>query len=236
MIKHEGTAQTALGTDVFLALEQLQEVVDKNQDVVMGCAPYTAILWRDGELHYGAYFGPYEMTWTDGLLIGAIASREVDWHDRIVTELNQDGLDKISRSWVSALTGLESYQVSVDLANGRIPARYGIDGLKINPATFVGEFVDLSEAPTAEDYMDMFESQLPTAEDYMDMFESQLEVLLAPLSDPGLYLKQVEDFVEELWRDYNLLDEEVLRAIEWIRAKRDISEALWAARDHLRLL
>ena len=222
MIKHEGTAQTALGTDVFLALEQLQEVVDKNQDVVMGCAPYTAILWRDGELHYGAYFNPYEMTWTDGLLIGAIASREVDWHDRIVTELNQDGLDKISRSWVSALTGLESYQVSVDLANGRIPARYGIDGLKINPATFVGEFVDLSEAPAAEDYM--------------DMLESQLEALLAPLSDPGLYLKQVEDFGEEMWRDYNLLDEEVLRAIEWIRAKRDISEALWAARDHLRLL
>ena len=222
MIKHEGTAQTALATDVFLALEQLQEVVDEKRDVVMECAPYTAILWRDGELHYGAYFEPDEMTWTDGLLIGLIASREFDRYDRIVPGLDQAGLDKIREAWLSALTGLESYQVSVDLANGRIPSRYGIDGLKINPATFVGEFVDLSEAPTAEDYM--------------DMLESQLEALLAPLSDPGLYLKQVGDFGEELWRDYNLLDEEVLRAIEWIRAKRDISEALWAARDHLRLL
>lgn len=222
MIKHEGTAQTALGTDVFLALEQLQEVVDKNQDVVMGCAPYTAILWRDGELHYGAYFEPYEMTWTDGLLIGAIASREVDWHDRIVTELNQDGLDKISRSWVSALTGLESRQVSIDLANGRIPARYGIDGLKINPATFVGEFVDLSEAPTAEDYM--------------YMLESQLEALLAPLSDPGLYLKQVEDFAHDLWFLDDLSDEDLLLAIELLQEERDISTTLSTARDHLRLI
>ena len=222
MIKHEGTAQTALGTDVFLALEQLQEVVDKNQDVVMGCAPYTAILWRDGELHYGAYFEPYEMTWTDGLLIGAIASREVDWHDRIVTELNQDGLDKISRSWVSALTGLESRQVSIDLANGRIPARYGIDGLKINPATFVGEFVDLSKAPTAEDYM--------------DMLESQLEALLAPLSDPGLYLKQVEDFAHDLWFLDDLSDEDLLLAIELLQEERDISTTLSTARDHLRLI
>ena len=185
-------------------------------------ATYTAIIWRDGRLHYKSYFYPEQMTWTNGLLIGAIATREVTWHNRIVPGLDQAGLDKIREAWLSALTGLESYQVSVDLANGRIPARYGIDGLKINPATFVGEFVDLSEAPTAEDYM--------------DMLESQLEALLAPLSDPGLYLKQVEDFGEELWRDYNLLDEEVLRAIEWIRAKRDISEALWAARDHLRLL
>ena len=222
MIKHEGTAQTALGTDVFLALEQLQEVVDKNQDVVMGCAPYTAILWRDGELHYGAYFEPYEMTWTDGLLIGAIASREVDWHDRIVTELNQDGLDKISRSWVSALTGLESRQVSIDLANGRIPARYGIDGLKINPATFVGKFVDLSEAPTAEDYM--------------YMLESQLEALLAPLSDPGLYLKQVEDFAHDLWFLDDLSDEDLLLAIELLQEERDISTTLSTARDHLRLI
>lgn len=74
MIKHEDTAQTALTTDVFLALEQLQEVVDEKRDVVMGCAPYTAILWRDGELHYKSYFDPDEMTWTDGLLIGIIAN------------------------------------------------------------------------------------------------------------------------------------------------------------------
>ena len=151
-----GTAQTALATDAFLALEQLQGVVDEKRDVVMGCAPYTAILWRNGELHYGAYFEPDEMTWTDGLLIGLIArTKVVDWHDRIVTELDQDGLDKISRSWVSALTGLESRQVSIDLANGRIPANYGVEGLKINPATFVGEFVDLPEAATAEDYLDL---------------------------------------------------------------------------------
>lgn len=62
MIKHEGTAQTALATDVFLALEQIQDVVDEKRDVVMGCAPYTAILWRNGELHYGAYFEPDDIT------------------------------------------------------------------------------------------------------------------------------------------------------------------------------
>lgn len=223
MIKHEGTAQTALATDVFLALEQLQGVVDEKRDVVMGCAPYTAILWRNGELHYGAYFEPDEMTWTDGLLIGLIArTKVVDWHDRIVTELDQDGLDKISRSWVSALTGLESRQVSIDLANGRIPANYGVEGLKINPTTFVGEFVDLSEAATAEDYL--------------DLLESQLEALLAPLSDPSLYLEHVEAFAHDLWFIDNLSDEDLLWAIEWLRAKRDISAALCAARDHLRLL
>lgn len=225
MIKHEDTAQTALTTDVFLALEQLQEVVDEKRDVVMGCAPYTAILWRDGELHYKAYFDPDEMTWTDGLLIGIIASTKVvDWHDRIVTELDQDGLDKISRAWVSALTGLESRQVSIDLANGRIPANYGVEGLKINPATFVGEFVDLPEAATDEDYL--------------DLLESQLETLLAPLSDPGLSWQQVEDFTDDLWFQYDMLDEEeeVLCAIDWLMTKRNISEALWAARDNLRLI
>ena len=218
-----GTAQTALATDAFLALEQLQGVVDEKRDVVMGCAPYTAILWRNGELHYGAYFEPDEMTWTDGLLIGLIArTKVVDWHDRIVTELDQDGLDKISRSWVSALTGLESRQVSIDLANGRIPANYGVEGLKINPATFVGEFVDLPEAATAEDYL--------------DLLESQLEALLAPLSDPSMYLEHVESFTHDLWFIDNLSDEDLLWAIEWLRAKRDISAALCAARDHLRLL
>jgi hypothetical protein len=223
MIKHEGTVQTALTTDVFLALEQLQEVVDEKRDVVMGCAPYTAILWRDGELHYKSYFDPDEMTWTDGLLIGIIASTKVvDWHDRIVTELDQDGLDKISRAWVSALTGLESRQVSIDLANGRIPANYGVEGLKINPATFVGEFVDLPEAATDEDYL--------------DLLESQLEALLVPLSDPSLYLKQVEDFADDLWFRDDLLAEEILDAIEWLRAQRDLSDALWSARDHLRLI
>lgn len=225
MIKHEGTAQTALATDVFLALEQLQEVVDKQQDVVMGCAPYTAILWRDGELHYKSYFDPDEMTWTDGLLIGIIANTKVvDWHDRIVTKLDQDGLDQISRAWVSALTGLESRQVSIDLANGRIPANYGVEGLKINPATFVGEFVDLPEAATDEDYL--------------DLLESQLETLLAPLSDPGLSWQQVEDFTDDLWFQYDMLDEEeeVLCAIDWLMTKRNISEALWAARDNLRLI
>lgn len=223
MIKHEDTAQTALTTDVFLALEQLQEVVDKQQDVVMGCAPYTAILWRDGELHYKSYFDPDEMTWTDGLLIGIIANTKVvDWHDRIVTKLDQDGLDQISRAWVSALTGLESRQVSIDLANGRIPANYGVEGLKINPATFVGEFVDLPEAATDEDYL--------------DLLESQLETLLAPLSDPGLSWQQVEDFTDDLWFQYDMLDEEVLCAIDWLMTKRNISEALWAARDNLRLI
>jgi hypothetical protein len=223
MIKHEGTVQTALTTDVFLALEQLQEVVDEKRDVVMGCAPYTAILWRDGELHYKSYFDPDEMTWTDGLLIGIIASTKVvDWHDRIVTELDQDGLDKISRAWVSALTGLESRQVSIDLANGRIPANYGVEGLKINPATFVGEFVDLPEAATDEDYL--------------DLLESQLEALLVPLSDPSLCLEQVESFTHDLWFLDNLSDEDLLWAIECLRAKRDISDALWSARDHLRLI
>ena len=223
MIKHEDTAQTALTTDVFLALEQLQEVVDEKRDVVMGCAPYTAILWRDGELHYKSYFDPDEMTWTDGLLIGIIASTKVvDWHDRIVTELDQDGIDKISRAWVSALTGLESRQVSIDLANGRIPANYGVEGLKINPATFVGEFVDLPEAATDEDYL--------------DLLESQLEALLVPLSDPSLCLEQVESFTHDLWFLDNLSDEDLLWAIECLRANRDISDALWSARDHLRLI
>ena len=223
MIKHEDTAQTALTTDVFLALEQLQEVVDEKRDVVMGCAPYTAILWCDGELHYKSYFDPDEMTWTDGLLIGIIASTKVvDWHDRIVTELDQDGLDKISRAWVSALTGLESRQVSIDLANGRIPANYGVEGLKINPATFVGEFIDLPEAATDEDYL--------------DLLESQLEALLVPLSDPSLCLEQVESFTHDLWFLDNLSDEDLLWAIECLRAKRDISDALWSARDHLRLI
>lgn len=222
MIKHEGTAQTALATDVFLALEQLQEVVDKQQDVVMGCVPYTAIIWRDGRLHYKSYFDPEGMTWTDGLLIGAIASREVDWHDRIVTRLDQEGLDQISKAWVSALTGLESRQVSIDLANGRIPANYGVEGLKINPAIFVGEFIDLPAASTDEDYL--------------DLLESQLETLLAPLSDPDLSLQQVEDFTDDLWFQYDMLDEEVLDEIDWLMTQRNISEALWAARDHLRLI
>lgn len=223
MIKHEGTAQTALATDVFLALEQLQEVVDEKRDVVIGCAPYTAILWLDGELHYGAYFEPDEMNWTDGLLIGLITSTKVvDWHDHIVQRLDQDGLDKISRAWVSALTGLESRQVSIDLANGRIPANYGVEGLKINPATFVGEFVDLPEANTAEDYL--------------DLLESQLEALLAPLSDPSMYLEHVESFAHDLWFLDNLSDEDLIWAIECLRAKRDISDALWTARNHLRLL
>lgn len=223
MIKHEDTAQTALTTDVFLALEQLQDVVDEKRDVVMGCAPYTAILWRDGELHYKSYFDPDEMTWTDGLLIGIIASTEVvDWHDCIVTELDQDGLDKISRAWVSALTGLESGQVSIDLAKGRIPANYGVEGLKINPAAFVGTFVDLPEAATDEDYL--------------DLLESQLEALLVPLSDPSLCLEQVESFTHDLWLLDHLSDAEVLWAIECLRAKRDISDALWSARDHLRLI
>lgn len=224
MIKHECTAKTALATDVFLALEQLQKVVDEQRDVRMGCAPYTAILWSDGELHYSSYFEPEEMTWTDGLLIGAIVGRDVTWHDRIVHRLDQEGLDAISRAWVSALTGLESRQVSIDLANGRIPARYGVEGLEINPATFVGEFVDLDLSEDA------------TAEDYLDLLESQLEALLAPLSDPSLYLKQVEDFADDLWFQDDLLAEEVLDAIEWLRAQRDLSDALWAARDHLRLL
>lgn len=208
---------------MFLALEHLQEVVDEKRDVVMGCAPYTAILWRNGEMHYGAYFEPDEMTWTDGLLIGLIASTKVvDWHDRILTEMDQDGLDKISRSWVSALTGLESRQVSIDLANGRISAHYGIEGIEINPETFVGEFVDLPEAAKAEDYL--------------DLLESQLEALLAPLSDPSLYLKQVEDFTDDLWFQDDLLAEEVLDAIEWLRVQRDLSDALWSARDHLRMI
>lgn len=210
---------------MFLALEHLQEVVDEKRDVVMGCAPYTAILWRNGEMHYGAYFEPDEMTWTDGLLIGLIASTKVvDWHDRILTEMDQDGLDKISRSWVSALTGLESRQVSIDLANGRISAHYGIEGIEINPATFVGEFVDLDLSEAA------------TAEDYLDLLESQLEALLAPLSDPSLYLKQVEDFTDDLWFQDDLLAEEVLDAIEWLRVQRDLSDALWSARDHLRMI
>ena len=197
--------------------------MDEKRDVVMGCAPYTAILWRNGEMHYGAYFEPDEMTWTDGLLIGLIASTKVvDWHDRILTEMDQDGLDKISRSWVSALTGLESRQVSIDLANGRIPANYGVEGLKIDPETFVGEFVDLPEAAKAEDYL--------------DLLESQLEALLAPLSDPSLYLKQVEDFTDDLWFQDDLLAEEVLDAIEWLRVQRDLSDALWSARDHLRMI
>lgn len=219
MIKHEGTVQTALTTDVFLALEQLQEVVDEKRDVVMGCAPYTAILWRDGELHYKSYFDPEGMTWTAGLLIGAIASREVDWHDRIVTRLDQEGLDQISKAWVSALTGLESRQVSIDLANGRIPAHYGVEGLEINPAIFVGEFFDQSAAATDEDYL--------------DLLESQLETFLAPLSDPSLCLEQVESFTHDLWF---LADEEVLCAIDWLMTKRNISEALRSARDNLRLI
>ena len=66
--------------------------------------------------------------------------------------------------------------------------------------------------------------------------ESQLEALLAPLSDPSMYLEHVESFTHGLWFIDNLSDEDLLWAIEWLRAKRDISAALCAARDHLRLL
>lgn len=188
MIKQEAEAKTALATDVLLALEELQKVVDKKQDVVMGCAPYTAILWSDGRLRYKSYFKPDEMTWTDGLLIGGIGkqTRESTWHDRIVPRLDQEGLDKISRAWVSALTGLESRQVSIDLANGSIPAHYSIEGLEINPAIFVGEFFDQPADPTDEAYL--------------DLLETQLETLMAPLSDPGLSLEQARDFCGQVWR------------------------------------
>ena len=64
----------------------------------------------------------------------------------------------------------------------------------------------------------------------------QLEALLAPLSDPSLYLEHVEAFAHDLWFIDNLSDEDLLWAIEWLRAKRDISAALCDARDHLRLL
>ena len=224
MIKHEGTAQTDLATDVFLALEQLQEVVNKTQDVVTGCVPITAIIWRDGRLHYKSYFDQEDMIWTDGLLIGAIASREVDWHDRIVTELDQEGLDKISKAWASALTGLESRQVSIDLANGRIPVHYGIEGLEVNPATFVDEFLDLPEAHKYE-------------EGYLDLLESQLEALLAPLSDPSLSWQQVKGFADDLWFRYYMSEEDLIWVIDLLHEERDdISATLSTARDHLRLI
>ena len=48
MIKQEAAAKTALATDVLLALEELQKVVDSKQNVRLPGVMYTAILWRDG--------------------------------------------------------------------------------------------------------------------------------------------------------------------------------------------
>lgn len=230
MIKQEAAAKTALVTDVLLALEQLQKAVGEKREFMLPGATYTGIIWRDGRIHYKSYFSPLDMTWPDGLLIGAIAKQASDanWHDRIVLGLDQKGIDRIRQAWASALTGRESYHVSVDLANGRIPAHYRMDGLKINPAIFVDEFVDQGE------FIDP--PKAATSEDYLDLLGSQLETLLAPLSDPGLTFEQVEDFSSDLWVGADLLVEDVLHTIEWLRAKCDISDALSTARDHLRLL
>ena len=159
------------------------------------------------------------MIWTDGLFIGAISRLEVTWHDRIVPKLDQEWLDQISQVWLSALTGLASNVISTDLAIGRIPAHYGIEGLKINPGRFVVEFAYLSEVNAADDYV--------------DLMEAQLEALMAPLSDPGLSLEQARDFCDQLWTDNNLLEMDMIAAIDWLAGKRDISAGLRIARDNL---
>lgn len=219
MIKQEAAVKTALATDVLLALEELQRVVDAKQNVRLPGVMYTAILWRDGKLHYKGYLDADQMIWTDGLFIGAISRLEVTWHDRIVPKLDQEWLDQISQVWFSALTGLESNVVSTDLAIGRIPAHYGIEGLKINPGRFVVEFAYLSEVNADECYV--------------DLMETQLETLMAPLSDPGLSLEQARDFCDQLWMDHSLLEMDLISAIDWLADKRDISAGLRIARDHL---
>ena len=236
MIKQEAAVKTALATDVLLALEELQKVVDSKQNVRLPGVNCTAIIWLDGKLHYKAYLDADKMIWTDGLFIGAISrlkvtwhdrivprldqSRlKVTWHDRIVPRLDQECLDKISQAWFSALTGLASNVVSTDLAIGRIPAHYGIDGVEINPGRFVFEFAYLSEVNADEAYV--------------DLMEAQLETLLAPLSDPDLSLEQARDLCDELWTDNNLLEMDLISAIDWFSGKRDISASLRTARAHL---
>ena len=219
MIKQEAAVKTALATDVLLALEELQKVVDSKQNVRLPGVMYTAILWRDGKIHYKGYLDDDQMIWTDGLFIGAISRLEVAWHDRIVPKLDQEWLDQISKVWFSALTGLASNVISTDLAIGRIPAHYGIEGLKINPGRFVVEFAYLSEVNADEAYV--------------DLMETQLETLLAPLRDPGLSLDQVRDFCDRLWTDNPLLEMDMIAAIDWLAGKRDISASLRTARDHL---
>ena len=55
MIKQEAAVKTALATDVLPALEELQKVVDSKQNVRLPGVMYTAILWRDGKIHYKGY-------------------------------------------------------------------------------------------------------------------------------------------------------------------------------------
>lgn len=194
-------------------------MVDAKQNVSLLGVNCTAIIWLDGKLHYKAYLDADKMIWTDGLFIGAISRLKVTWHDRIVPRLDQECLDKISQAWFSALTGLASNVVSTDLAIGRIPAHYGIDGVEINPGRFVFEFAYLSEVNADEAYV--------------DLMEAQLETLLAPLSDPDLSLEQARDFCDELWTDNNLLEMDLISAIDWFSGKRDISASLRTARAHL---
>ena len=219
MIKQGAAEKTALATDLLLALEELQRVVDAKQNVRLPGVMYTAILWRDGKLHYKGYLDADQMIWTDGLFIGAISRLEVNWHDRIVPKLDQEWLDQISQVWFSALTGLASEVISTDLAIGRIPAHYGIDGMEITPGRFVVEFAYLSEVNADEAYV--------------DLMEVQLETLLAPLSDPDLSLEQARDFCDELWTDNYLLEKDLISTIDWFAGKRDISAGLRIARKHL---
>ena len=222
-ITSQNTVKPSLAVEVFLALDELQTLGPRLQQVASLGSSNTAIIWRDGKLCYEGFEEIEQVNFAGGIMIGSVGiapNQTFIWPLNTSVDIS-DPSQPLREVWTDLLTGKRSELAGLMLGAGAIPADYDLGELSIDAGSFV-----LATDGVDEDKM---------SENYVRIFESQLEELCAPLAITGLNSVKVGAIADQIWfySDGELVASDLRAAIDKLDRLTTISETLWLARHNL---